>query len=422
VVPIEGALSEPDEDSVEAAKRLALNLDGGVLAIQGPPGTGKSFAGARMICALVEAGKTVGITANSHKVILNLIEKIQEAAEEMGVPVRCAKRRKDKDDDLPAYVIIPKNNAAFDQAISSSDAHVGGATVFGWSRPEAFEMLDTLVVDEAGQLSLANAVAASQSARSLILLGDPQQLDQPIQGSHPEGSEVSVLDHLLEGRDTIPEDRGLFLPETWRLHPDICAFTSETYYEGKLRARKGCERQRITGPTRLAEPSEGKEGAGLWFVRCSHEGNQTSSPEEAEAVARLVEEFSAAGVEWIDREGVVRPMGLEEILIVAPYNAQVAELRAVLPGDARIGTVDKFQGQEAPIVIYSMTGSSADDAPRGLEFLLSANRLNVATSRARCAVVVVGSPRLMGTECRSPRQMKLVNAICRYGELASILT
>ncbi|MCR9095696.1 MAG: TM0106 family RecB-like putative nuclease [bacterium] len=416
--PIKGALSAPGEDSVEAAKRLALDLDGGVLAIQGPPGTGKSHAGARMICALVAAGQKVGITANSHKVIVNLIKKIPEAAEEMGVSVRCAKRRKDKDEEIPQYVIIPKTNDAFDQELASGSAQVGGATVWGWARSEAFETLDTLVVDEAGQLSLANAVAASQAARNLILLGDPQQLDQPIQGSHPDGSEVSVLDHLLEGRDTISEDRGLFLPETWRLHPDICAFTSETYYEGKLRSRSGCEGQRITGPTRLAEPSEGREGAGLWYVPCSHEGNQTSAPEEVEVVARLVEEFGASGVEWTDREGVVQPVGLEEILVVAPYNAQVAALRAALPADVPVGTVDKFQGQEAPIVIYSMTTSSAEDAPRGLEFLLSANRLNVATSRAQCAVVIVGSPKLMGAECRSPKQMKLVNAICRYGELA----
>ena len=420
-VLVEGALSEPNEDSVEASKRLALNLDGGVLAIQGPPGTGKSYAGARMICALVEAGQKVGITANSHKVILNLIEKIYEAANEMGTSVRCVKKRKDKDESLPDYVIAAKDNPTFDQVLSSEGAQVGGTTVWGWARDDAFEKLDTLVIDEAGQLSLANAVAASQAARNLILLGDPQQLDQPIQGSHPEGSEVSVLDHLLEGRDTIAGDRGLFLPETWRLHPDICTFTSETYYEGKLHARSGCELQRITGSARLAKPSEGREGAGLWFVPCSHEGNQTSSPEEVEAVARLVKEFSAAGVEWIDREGVTRPVGLEEILIVAPYNSQVAALRAAMPGDARVGTVDKFQGQEAPIVIYSMTGSSADDAPRGLEFLLSANRLNVATSRARCACVIVGSPRLMGTECRSPKQMKLVNAICRYRELAASL-
>jgi superfamily I DNA and/or RNA helicase len=167
--------------------------------------------------------------------------------------------------------------------------------------------------------------------------------------------------------------------------------------------------------------SEGSlNGAGLRYLSVEHQGNQSSSREEADRIRDLVAEILASGTTWVDREGVEAPVGLEEILIIAPYNAQVFELQERIPG-ARVGTVDKFQGQEAPIVIYSMTTSSHYDSPRGMEFLYSANRLNVATSRAKCICVIVASPRLFEAECRTPRQMQLANAFCRYLELATAL-
>jgi uncharacterized protein len=150
----------------------------------------------------------------------------------------------------------------------------------------------------------------------------------------------------------------------------------------------------------------------------THEGNQSSSPEEAETIRDLVEEILASNATWIDREGNEAAVGLDDILIIAPYNAQVFELQQRITG-ARIGTVDKFQGQEAPIVIYSMTTSSHADAPRGMEFLYSSNRLNVATSRARCVCVLVGSPAAFEAECRTPQQIQLINAFCRYLEIAA---
>jgi uncharacterized protein len=246
----------------------------------------------------------------------------------------------------------------------------------------------------------------------VILLGDPQQLEQPLQGTHPEGCDASALDHLLQGEDTIPDDRGLFLAETWRLHRAICAFTSELFYEQRLEARPGCAEQALRGPTRFA-------GAGLWLCGVAHAGNQTTSAEEVARVAELLAELTAAGVTWIDGQGAERQMTRNDVLVVSPYNAQVAALRARLPQDARVGTVDRFQGQEAAAVIYSMATSSADEAPRGLEFLLSLNRLNVATSRARCACILVASPRLLDAECHTPHQMRLANALCRYRELAT---
>jgi superfamily I DNA and/or RNA helicase len=245
-----------------------------------------------------------------------------------------------------------------------------------------------------------------------VLLGDPRQLEQPIQGSHPDGVDVSSLDHILGAHATVPADRGLFLPETWRLHPLICSFNSELFYDGRLHPHPGLENQKIKSKGRL-------DGAGLRYLPVTHEGNQSSSPEEADMIRDLVAEVLNSGTTWVNREGVEAPVGLEEILIIAPYNAQVFELQERIPG-ARVGTVDKFQGREAPIVIYSMTTSSHLDAPRGMEFLYSANRLNVATSRAKCICVVVASPRLFEAECRTPRQMQLANAFCRFLELASL--
>lgn len=290
---------------------------------------------------------------------------------------------------------------------------VSAGTAWFWSRPDAFEAVDVLFVDEAAQMSLANVLAVSQACKTLVLLGDPQQLEQPMQGSHPEGTDVSALDHLLAGKATIGESEGLFLEETWRLHPDICAFTSELFYEGRLRSHAGLERQRVKSSSRLS-------GTGLRYLPVKHEGNQSSSPEEADRIRDLVNEVLNAPSSWIDRHGREQPIGLEDILIIAPYNAQVFELQERLPG-ARIGTVDKFQGQEAPIVIYSMTTSSHADAPRGMEFLYSLNRLNVATSRAKCVCVLVGSPALFEPDCRTPQQMRMANAFCRYVEKATQL-
>jgi len=234
-----------------------------------------------------------------------------------------------------------------------------------------------------------------------------------MQGSHPEGTDVSTLNHILCKHATIPADRGLFLEETWRLHPVICGFTSELFYEGRLHSRPELKLQTIKSNSRVS-------GSGLRFLPVAHEGNQSSCPEEADEIRKLVTEVLESPATWVNREGIEAPIGLDDILIIAPYNAQVFELQDRISG-ARIGTVDKFQGQEAPIVIYSMTTSSHADAPRGMEFLYSSNRLNVATSRAKCVCVLVGSPLLFEAECRTPRQMQLANAFCRYLEMATVI-
>ena len=259
-------------------------------------------------------------------------------------------------------------------------------------------------------MSLANVLAASRATKNLVLLGDPAQLEQPQQGAHPDGTEVSALEHLLENHKTMPPDQGLFLDRTWRLHPDICRFTSELHYEGLLESREGLEKQGIRGNTPFA-------GAGLFHVSVTHDGNQSSSPEEVAAVVSVVQSLQHDGLTWVNGDGEEEPLESEHILIVAPYNAQISALKKALPR-MKIGTVDKFQGQEAPVVIYSMTSSSPEDAPRGLSFLYNPNRLNVATSRARCAVILVANQRLFEPECHSPEQMRWANGLCRFRELA----
>jgi uncharacterized protein len=395
------------ESILAGAMRIAPHLLSGVLPIQGPPGTGKTHVGARMIATLVKAGKRVGITANSHTVIRRLLDEVVAAAAEQGVSLKCV--QKTVKGDATDSIRLAKTNAEVFDALHG-DCQVAAGTAWLWGVPDAHDSVDVLFVDEAAQMSLANVLAVSQAAPALVLLGDPRQLDQPTQGTHPEGTGVSALDYILDGQQTISEDRGLFLAETWRLHPSICAFTSEVFYEGRLKPIPGLELQEIRSRGRVV-------GSGLRYLPVIHEGNQNSSPEEAEAVSKLMAEILGSPTKWIDRGGVERAVTLEDILVIAPYNAQVFDLKDKMPG-ARIGTVDKFQGQEAPIVIYSMTTSTHADAPRGMNFLYSLNRLNVATSRAKCLSILVCSPAIFQPECRTPEQMRMANAFCRYWEMA----
>lgn len=403
--PSSGGLCVKGEDAGNAAVRVIGALPDGVLPIQGPPGAGKTFTGARMISALRAAGKRIGVTANSHKVINLLLREALKAD-----PLLRATQKTDDAVELAPRLTLVKTNPKTLAAIGAT-ADVVGATAWFWSRPDVANAVDVLFVDEAAQMSLANVLAVSQAAPTLVLLGDPRQLEQPSKGSHPDGADASALDHILGGSATIGEDQGLFLAETWRLHPNICAFTSELFYEGRLNPRPDLVNQRINNSPRL-------DGSGLRYLSVAHGGNQNASIEEVEGIAALVEETLASNATWTDGKGETRALTRDDILIVAPYNAQVFALQERLP-ESPIGTVDKFQGQQAPIVIYSMTSSSSADAARGMEFLYSLNRLNVATSRAKCVCVIAASPALFEAECRSPRQMELANALCRFKELAS---
>ncbi len=398
------------EDKVDAAIRIALSLDKSLLAIQGPPGSGKTYTAAKIITELFKTGKKIGITAVSHKVIKNLIDEVIELCKKENVSISFVHKVSNKSDDTPDAVEEVTDSK---KAIAAVDEHkVVGGTAWLWADKKSEETLDYLIVDEAGQMSLSHVLAASRAALNLILLGDPQQLEQPQKGAHPEGSDVAALTYLLDGYSTMPEGKGLFLEFTRRLHPDICLFTSEIFYEGKLKSLAGLEHQVISGGTSF-------DGSGLFYKPVAHKGNQSKSDEEIEAVATIVADLLKKG-KWTNDEGKTQPLTEKDILIVAPYNAQVSALLEKLPG-MRIGTVDKFQGQQAPVVIYSMTSSSQADAPRGMEFLYSLNRLNVATSRAKCICFLVASPQLLEPACRTIDQIKLANALCKYLELAKVV-
>ena len=405
--PSGGLLRSEDEAPDDAVIRLALALDGGMLAVQGPPGSGKTHTAARTIVALVGAGRRVGITANSHAVISNLLAGIVECAEEAGGELRISQKSDDGGGFNHPWVTQRTSNDQMAADLATAQVLAGTAWLF--CRPEFDQTLDYMVVDEAGQLSLANVIAVGTAARNLVMVGDPNQLAQPSKGTHPPGVDVSGLSHLLGNAATMPPDLGLFLDHTHRLHPAICTYISEVFYDDRLASLPGCDRQAVGGEGTLA-------GSGLRWCPVAHSGNRTSSLEEAEVISQLIKDFE--GRDWTDRGGIERALTLDDILVVAPYNAQVSLLGHTLPSGVEIDTVDKFQGRQAPVVIVSMAASAAEDVPRGMEFLYSRNRLNVAISRAKALSIVVASPALLSAQCRTVDQMRLVNGLCRFVELA----
>ncbi len=400
------------EHASAAAIRLISELEGGVLAIQGPPGSGKTYTGSRMIATLVNQGARVGVTAVSHKVIENLLSGVAGAAEteEFRVDVELVHRTRHEPGDSRIQVAA-SNPVALEKIAPGT---VVGGTAWLWSLEDSADALDFLFVDEAGQMSLAGVLAVSRAAKNIVLLGDPQQLDQPSRAAHPGDSDVAALVHLVgKEHKTLQGTQGLFLDETYRLCDSICELTSEQFYEERLNPAAGVGAQRLVGDGPFTKP-------GLHLIEVPHEGNQASSAEEVAEAARSLSRLLETTKHWIDAKGEERPFTENDILVVAPYNAQVAKLRSALTPLRihRVGTVDKFQGQEAPVVLYSCTSSSPLDAPRGMSFLYDPHRFNVATSRARCSVILLASPALFEPECRSPEQVEMANVFCRYRELA----
>ena len=381
------------ESAGELMRRVGMQLRGEVLAVQGPPGAGKSYNAAELIRQLLDAGLRVGVTAPSHRVIRDLMDKVGRPGVRRG--------RKVAAEDAAVQVAL--SNPALEAAVAEGARFIGG-TAWLWAREELAGAVDVLVVDEAGQFSLANAAAVAQAAESLVLLGDPQQLRSPSLDTHPYGAEVSALEHLVDG-ETIDPSRGIFLDRTWRMHPEITSFVSELSYEGRLEAQGLTAAQRVTAPGLLT-------GSGLRWVPVEHTGNAVSSVEEARVVRDLVDDLLAGT--WVDECGRRVPIRPQDVLVVAPYNAHVLELRDHLPQDVQVGTVDKFQGHEGAVVIYAMGSSSAADAPRGVGFLYDIHRLNVAISRARALAVVVASPALLEAPVGTPGQLRAVNALCRF--------
>jgi uncharacterized protein len=392
---------------LERLKAQVRGLDRSVLVIQGPPGTGKTYTGARLAVDQLQRGVNVGVMATSHKAINNLVAAIDEAADEAGISFRGWKKStKEEDGYESARVVCSSKRPSEDDGPVTLVA----ATAWHWAREDQQGAVDVLFVDEAGQVSLADAIAVAGATTNVVLLGDPQQLAHVSQGTHPVGTGASVLEHLLGDHDTVPPDRGVLLATSWRMHPEVSDFISKTMYDGRLSSVHGCELQRVDSP--------GLSGSGLRMIGVEHADNRGRSTEEGDRVADEVARLLDGGT-YVDRRGVRHPLTLDDILVVAPYNAQVRCLKARLPDGARVGTVDKFQGQEAPVVLFSMASSSGDDVSRGMSFLFSRNRLNVAVSRAQAVAVVVCSPQLLGARCRSVEDMRLVNMLCRFAASSS---
>jgi uncharacterized protein len=404
-----GPLRGASENAEDAAVRVAARLDDGVLAIQGPPGAGKTYTAARIALQLVASGRRVAVTATAHKVIGSLLGEIAAVARTHGRDVRILQKANEDDSCDTAGVHRVDSNDDVVAALETG-ADVVGGTAWLFADEKLGARFDTLIVDEAAQMSLADVIACSQCAHNLVLVGDPRQLSQVVQGSHPPGIGMSALAHLLQDRATVPADSGIFLDRTWRMAPEVCAFVSDAFYRGRLQAVDACSRQSVDG-------DDGAPLRGLYAVPVMHDGDRTCSQAEAERVRDVF--IDLLGRRWRHRDGSERIVGLHDILVVAPYNAQVACLAAILPEGARVGTVDRFQGQEAAVSIFSLATSSVADLPRNVEFLFSTHRLNVAVSRARCVSVLVHSPALLHTRCHTPEQMRLVNALCRYVEAAS---
>jgi uncharacterized protein len=406
-------LVEPGEDVLVAARRLALELETGTLPIQGPPGTGKTYAGARMILDLVRAGKRVAVTAQSHKTISNLLEAVVAAATEEQVAVR-ALQKADAGVGPIEGVARAGTNPEVAAALVAGTVDVVAGTGWLFARPEFDGAFDVLFVDEASQMSLANAVAIGTCATSLVLIGDPNQLPMVTQGVQPGAAAASSLEHLVGGAETMPPHRGLFLETSRRMHPDVNAFISPAFYGGLLETHPDTALRVVDGDHPVLS------GSGVRWLPTPHTGNGPRSREEAEVVAECVERL--VGMSWRDVDGRHRPITTDDVIIVAPYNAQVAEIQGALERRigrrGNVGTVDKFQGREGVVAIYSMASSSREDAPRDMSFLYSRNRLNVAISRAESLALLVASPTLLEAGCRTPEQIRMVDALCRFVEVA----
>lgn len=399
----------PSRDSKERLQQIiqsVINLNNSYLTIQGPPGAGKTYIGKHVIAELLKLGKKVGISSNSHKAINNLLISTAKYCREEGIIgyFACAKKTDQTLDELGVIELQNKNIAC-----NMQTGCVIGTTAWGFARDDVAGAFDYLFIDEAGQVSVANLIAMSRATKNMILMGDQMQLGQPSQGIHPEDSGLSILDYLLYATATIPEHMGVFLGTTYRMHSAVNRFISKAIYEGKLESAPENDRQIIQIP-------EGYTGilnkeAGIVCVPVFHEGNTQASDEEVEQIVKLAKELR--GRIAFAKDGSQKAIDWEDMLFVAPYNHQVNKLKVALGERAKVGSVDKFQGQEAPVVFLSMCASQANESPRGMNFLFDKNRLNVAISRAKSMAIVVYSPALIEASATNIEQLSMMNLFCR---------
>jgi len=415
ITGLTGGAIAPSSDPVSKLKEITAaikNLDSSYLAIQGPPGAGKSHTGKHVIAELLKTGANVGITSNSHKAINNLLLSTAKHCREQGISAYFMTSLDTEPDIKTLDITIAKSGQIAENLTTSC---VVGATAWAFSREDLSEQFDYLFIDEAGQVSVANLIAMSRCTRNIVLLGDQMQLGQPTQAEHPGDSGLSVLDYFLKDSPTIPEDMGVFLGTTHRMHSKINEFISQHIYEGRLHSAPLTNGRTIEVPDEYSGPLNIE--AGIRFIPVLHQGNTQASQEEVEVIKKLVAELLGRNLLTGNPDKPIRPVTWEDILFVAPFNHQVGKLKAALGERAKVGSVDKFQGQEAPIVFLSMASSDATESARGMEFLLDKNRLNVAISRAQSLAIIVGHPHLGHAQATRREQLKLLslyNAITNY--------
>ncbi|HEY5426942.1 MAG TPA: TM0106 family RecB-like putative nuclease, partial [Candidatus Tumulicola sp.] len=412
-----GGSLQPEQVTAQTVSTVVQALDRSYLFVQGPPGSGKSTTGSHIICDLLQRGQRVAIMSTGHKAIHNLLHKVEACMVQRGGSFR-GLHKHSKFNGTSAYVSRMSSpfiaSEDYKEPLDTIGYDLASGTSWLFAREELVGAFDYLFIDEAGQVSLADTIAVSACAKNVVLLGDPSQLAQVSQGTHPMHADDSVLQHLLGDAQTVPPHRGIFLDVSYRMEPDICAFISDSMYEGRLNPAAGTHLHRIT--------VAGEKRSGLRYLPVEHSGNSSSSPEEAD---RIVSEICRLRTgtftdSWpIALRGIEQPIEDHDIIVVTPYNAQrrlIARKLKQAGIGVEVGTVDKFQGREAVVVFYSMATSSGEEMPRNMEFLFEQNRFNVAVSRARALSVLVCSPRLLDIACRTPEQMALANLLCAFAE------
>jgi uncharacterized protein len=402
----EGQALLPEQPTTDDVISVVSRLQQSVIFIQGPPGAGKTYTASKVIVALLKDKKRIGVSSNSHKAIVNLLQAVEKVAKAEGVSFKGVK----KSDPIDPGQLIDGDmirDVTKKEDVFAANAQLIGGTAWLFAEASLDQQLDYLFVDEAGQVALGMLVPMATSAKNIVLLGDQMQLAQPVEGVHPGDSGDSVLDYLLQDQATIPPERGIFLDNTWRMHPAVCKFISDAIYNSRLKSHPNTER-RFLVLNASADPV--LKPAGICFEEIQHEGCVQESDVEAERVEQIYQ--SLLKQHYIDDDGRHQPITEQNILVVSPYNMQVNLLKQRLGLEARVGTVDKFQGQEAEVVIISMATSSGEDIPRNIDFLFSKNRLNVAISRAKCLAIIIANPDLLSTPCKTPEQIALVNTLC----------
>lgn len=399
-------LIQNTQDITSQVIDVVSHMQQSYLFIQGPPGAGKTYTGSHVIIELLRQGKKVGVSSLSHKAINNLLAAVEKVAQEKGEAFMGGKKSDPAKEEthFQGQWIVNR----FDNDIDINQYHLIAGTAYLFARPEFDQQLDYLFVDEAGQIALANLVAMGTSAKNIVLMGDQMQLGQPIQGMHPGDSGKSALEYLLGDEPTIRPERGIFLATTWRMHENVCRFISDTVYDGKLHPEPHNQTQTLILDAN-AHPT--LKATGIRYVPINHDGCSQRSQEEADLINEIYQ--SLLKQFYRDKQGHIHSITINDVLVLSPYNQQVNCLKQTLPPGVRVGTVDKFQGQEAQVVIISMTTSSGDELPRDIEFLYSKNRLNVSISRAKCLALVVANPALMAVGCKTIEQVKLVNTLCK---------